>query len=81
MFDEPSCLGKRYQRIRTCFSGEVESSSSLTRRQTPAAKYPEKVERWLDRIPDVKYLGGMPAEKNSGCEIPGWNVGGEEFRM
>ncbi|WJZ91217.1 hypothetical protein VitviT2T_010312 [Vitis vinifera] len=24
---------------------------------------------------------GMLAEKNSGCETPGWNVGGEEFRM
>ena len=29
--DEPSCPGKRHQRIRTCLSGEVESFSSLTR--------------------------------------------------
>ena len=30
---------------------------------------------------NVRYSGGMSAEKSSGCEIPGWNVGGEEFRM
>ena len=33
------------------------------------------------RIPDVGYPSGMSAEKNSGCETSGWNVGGEEFRM
>ena len=47
----------------------------------PDARYPEKVERRPDRILDVRYPSGMSAEKNSGCEIPGWNVGGEEFRM
>ena len=47
----------------------------------PDVRYPEKVERRLDRIPDVRYPGGTSAEKNSGCEISGWNVGGEEFRM
>ena len=73
--------GKRYKRIRTCLSREVESSSSLTRQQAPAAKYPEKVERRPDRIPNVRYPGGMSTEKNSGCETSGWNVGGEEFRM
>ena len=41
--DEPSCPGKRYRRIRTCLSGEVESSSSPIRRQAPDVKYPEKV--------------------------------------
>ena len=25
--------------------------------------------------------GGMLAEQNFGCEISGWNVGGEEIRM
>ena len=30
---------------------------------------------------NVRYPGGMSAEKNSGWEMPGWNVGGEEFRM
>ena len=30
---------------------------------------------------NVRYPGGMSAEKNSECEIPGWNVGGEEFWM
>ena len=43
VFDEPSCPGKRYQRIRTCLSGEVESSSSPIRLQAPDVKYPEKV--------------------------------------
>ena len=73
--DEPSCPGKRYQRIRTCLSGEVESSSSPIRRQAPDVKYPEKVERrpdriavvrhpdkverWPDRILDVRYPDGM----------------------
>ena len=44
-------------------------------------RHPEKVERRLDRVPDVRHPGGMAAEKNSGCETSGWNVGGEEFRM
>ena len=30
---------------------------------------------------NVRYPSGMLTEKNSGCEMPGWNVGGEEFRM
>ena len=46
--DEPSCPGKRHQRIRTCLSGEIESSSSPIRRQAPDVKYPEKVERRPD---------------------------------
>ena len=57
--------GKRYQRIRICLTGEVETPSSPIRRQAPDAKYPD----------------GMSAEKNSGCETSGWNVGGAEFRM
>ena len=44
-------------------------------------RHPEEVERRPDRIPDVRYPGGMSAEKNSGWEIPGWNVSGEEFRI
>ena len=44
-------------------------------------RHPDKVERWPDRIPDVRHPGGMSAEKDSGCEASGWNVGGEEFRM
>ena len=31
------------------------------------------------RIPDVKYLHEMSAEKNSGCETSGWNVGGSRI--
>ena len=30
---------------------------------------------------NVRYPGGMSSEKNSGSEMLGWNVGGEEFRM
>nr|CAN76237.1 hypothetical protein VITISV_034854 [Vitis vinifera] len=36
-------------------SGEVETPSSLIRRQAPNVKYPEKVERQPDKIPDVRY--------------------------
>ena len=57
--DEPNYPSKRHQRIRICLSREVKSSFSLTRRQAPTAKYPEKVERRPDRIPDVRYSGGM----------------------
>ena len=58
-------LGRRYQRIRICLTGEVETPSSPIRRQVPDAKYPD----------------GMSVEKNSGCETSGWNVGGAEFWM
>ena len=57
--------GKRYQRIRICLTGEVETPSSPIRRQAS----------------DAKYLDGMSAEKNSGCETFGCTVGGAEFRM
>ena len=53
--------GKRYQRIRICMTGEVETPSSPIRRQAP----------------DVKYSSGMAAEKNFGYETFGWNVSGE----
>ncbi|WJZ82578.1 hypothetical protein VitviT2T_002325 [Vitis vinifera] len=43
------------ERIRTCLIGEVESPSSPIRRHAPDVKYPEKVERRLDRIPDARY--------------------------
>ena len=34
---------KRFQKIRICLTGEVETPSSPIRRQAPDAKYPEKV--------------------------------------
>ena len=37
--------GKRYQRIRICLTGEVETPSFPIRRQAPDVKYPDKVER------------------------------------
>ena len=45
-------------------------------------RHPEKGKCRSDRIPDVRYPGGMSAEKESGCDMSGWNVGGRtEFRM
>ena len=55
--------GKRYQRIRTCLTGEVETPCSPIRRQVPDVKYPEKVERRPDRIPDVGYPEKMERRK------------------
>ena len=37
----------------------------------PDVRYPDKVERWPDGIPDVRCPDGMTAEKNSGCEASG----------
>ena len=34
-------------------------------------RYPKKVESRPGRIPDVRYPGGMAAERNSGCETSG----------
>ena len=49
--------GKRYQRIRTCLTGEVETSSSPIRHQVPDVKYPIRGSGhvWPDRIPGVRY--------------------------
>ena len=52
---EKNSPGKRYQRIRTCLTREVEMSSSPIRRQASDVKYSEKVERRPERIPDVRY--------------------------
>ncbi|RVW37250.1 G-type lectin S-receptor-like serine/threonine-protein kinase [Vitis vinifera] len=53
--DHKSYPDKRCRRIRTCLSGEVESSSSPIRRKVPDVKYPEKVERRPDRIAAVRH--------------------------
>ena len=45
-----------------------------------AVKHPDKVERWPGIIAAVRHPGGMSAEKNSGCEMSGWNVGGATCR-
>ena len=49
----------------------------------PDVIYPEKVERRPGRIPDVIYPEKVERRpgRNSGCDMSGWNVGGEEFRM
>ena len=56
--------GKHYQRIRTCLTGEVETSSSPIQRQASDVKYPEKVEHFPDIISDVRYpeKGGKSVE-------------------
>ena len=56
--------GKRYQRIRTCMTGEIETPFSPIRRQAPDVKYPEKVERHPAKIPDVGYLEKMESRKD-----------------
>ena len=48
--------GNRYQRIWICLTREVETPSFPIRRQALDVKYPEKVERQPDRIPNVRYL-------------------------
>ena len=53
-------LGKRYQMIRICLTGEVETPSFPIRRQAPNVKYPEKVERQPDKIPDVRSAHHYP---------------------
>ena len=59
----------------------VRYPEKVERRPDPDVRYPEKAKRRPDKIAAVRYSGGMLTEKNSGCEIFGWNVGGEEFRM
>ena len=66
--DEPSYLDKRHQSIRTCLSGEVESSSSPIRRKTPDVKYPENVERRPD--PDVRYPDEMVRRPDPDMRYP-----------
>ena len=52
---EKNSPGKRYQRIQTCLTGEVETSSSPIRRQASDVKYSEKVECQPDEILGVRY--------------------------
>ena len=65
--------GKRYQMIRICLTGEVETPSSLIRHQASDAKYLDGMS--TGRIPDVRLPGGMSAEQNSECDTSGWNGG------
>nr|CAN83030.1 hypothetical protein VITISV_024034 [Vitis vinifera] len=62
---------KRYQRIRICLIGEVETPSSPIRRQAPDVKYPEKVERRPDRIPDVRYPEKVERHKGDRLRVQG----------
>ena len=53
---------KRYQRIRICLTGEVETPSSPIRRQAPDVKYPEKVERRKGDRLRVQGVGTPPPD-------------------
>ena len=66
--DESSCPGKRHQSIRTCLSGEVESSSPPIRRHAPDVKYLEKVERRPDS--DVRYLNEVERRPDPDMRYP-----------
>ena len=54
-----SCPGKRYQRIRTCLSGEVESSSSPHPATGVGYEISGEGVMWPDRMAAVRYPGGM----------------------
>ena len=72
---------RRYRRIRTCLSGEVGTSVG----QVPDVRYLEKVgcrsdimaavrhldkvERWPNRISDMRYPGGMRDSRSGGMRI------------
>ncbi|WKA01644.1 hypothetical protein VitviT2T_019915 [Vitis vinifera] len=62
---------KRYQRIRICLIGEVETPSSPIRCQAPDVKYPEKVEHRPDRIPDVRYPEKVERRKGDQTRVQG----------
>ena len=63
--------GKRYQRIRICLTREVETPSFPIRHQSSDVKYPAKVERHPDRIPDVGYLEKMERRKSDRLRVHG----------
>nr|CAN61966.1 hypothetical protein VITISV_031521 [Vitis vinifera] len=63
--------GKRYQRIRTCLTGEVETSSSPIRRQVPDVKYPEKVERRKGDHLRVQSIGTPPPDDTERASLSG----------
>ena len=63
--------GKRYQRIRICLTGEVETPSSPIRRQAPDVKYLEKVEhRKGDRL-CVHGIGTPPSDDTEHALLSG----------
>ena len=63
--------GKRYQRIWICLTREVETPSFPILRQASDVKYPEKVERCPDRIPNVGYPKKMERYKGSRLRVHG----------
>ena len=75
--------GKRYQRIRICLSGEVETPSSPIRRQAPDVKYPEKVEQESqpDRIPDMRYPEKMERRKGDRLRVHGVGTHPEQLHL
>nr|CAN61371.1 hypothetical protein VITISV_022932 [Vitis vinifera] len=63
--------GKRYQRIRICLTGEVETPSSTIRRQAPDVKYLEKVERRKGDRLRVHGVGTPPPDDTESASLSG----------
>ena len=63
--------GKRYQRIRICLTGEVETPSSPIRRQVLDVKYPKKVERRKGDRLRVQGVGTPPPDDTKRASLSG----------
>ena len=63
--------GKRYQRIWTCLTGEVETPSSPIRRHAPDVKYLEKVERRKGDRLHVHGVGTPPPDDMESASLSG----------
>ena len=63
--------GKHYQRIRICLTEEVETPSFPIQICLPYVKYPKKVERHPNRIPDVGYPEKMERRKGDRPRVHG----------
>ena len=63
--------GKRYQRIQTCLTREVEMPSSPIRRQTLDVRYPEKVEHRKGARLRVQGVGTPPPDDTEHASLSG----------
>ena len=67
--------GKHYQRIRLCLTEEVETPFFPIRRQALDVKYPKKVERQPDKIPNVRYPEKVEHRKGHRLRVQGVGSG------
>ena len=63
--------GKRYQQIRICLIGEVETPSSPIWHQAPDVKYPDKVERRKGDRLHVHGVGTPPPDDTERASLSG----------